>query len=150
MREPWVHVGRLWTNGDPFLAVDAELRGAWHGFSDDEYQQIIPLGWQVTSVPVGTGRALLVGADGVVRDDDLISLSQIEDEVLELDLAALDVGEIVRRARRSLPAGRSHQIEISLPRNGSLVVMCDENQVLRALTDRPRAVMTGRARADRP
>jgi len=76
MREPWIYVGRLWTNGDLFLAVDAELRGAWHGFSDDEYQQIIPLGWQVTSIPVGTGRALLVGADGVVRDDSWMEVFQ--------------------------------------------------------------------------
>src|SRR5262245_3079696 len=29
----WTHVGRLWTNGDPFLAVDATLRDAWLGFS---------------------------------------------------------------------------------------------------------------------
>ena len=76
MREPWIYVGRLWTNGDLFLAVDAELRGAWHGFNDDEYQQIIPLGWQVTSIPVGTGRALLVGADGVVRDDSWMEVFQ--------------------------------------------------------------------------
>jgi hypothetical protein len=69
MREPWAHVGRLWTSGEPFLAIDAELRGAWHGYSDDEYQQVVTLGWQVTSVSVGIGRALLVGADGVVRDD---------------------------------------------------------------------------------
>lgn len=70
MREPWVHVGRLWTNGDPFLAVDAALRPAWHGYSNDDYdQEVIPLGWEDTSVPVGAGRAVLVGADGVVRDD---------------------------------------------------------------------------------
>src|SRR5690348_12448093 len=76
VREPWVHVGRLWTSGDPFVAVDAELRGAWHGFSEDEYQQVISLGWQVTSVLVGSGRALLAGAGGVVRDDSWMEVFQ--------------------------------------------------------------------------
>lgn len=36
MRDKWVHVGRLWTNGERFLAVDAALRGAWQGGSDME------------------------------------------------------------------------------------------------------------------
>ena len=74
MRDGWVHVGRLWTNGDPFLAVDAALRHAWHGYSNDDYDQVVPLGWQDTSVPVGVGRAVLVGADGVVRDDSWIEV----------------------------------------------------------------------------
>lgn len=74
MRDRWVHAGRLWTNGDPFLAVDAALRHAWHGYSNDDYDQVIPLGWQDTSVPVGAGRAVLAGADGVVRDDSWIEV----------------------------------------------------------------------------
>jgi hypothetical protein len=78
MGDQWVHVGRLWTNGDPFLAVDAALRHAWHGFSNDDYDQVIPLGWQDTSVPVGAGRAVLVGADGVVRDDSWIEVFTTE------------------------------------------------------------------------
>lgn len=64
MRARWVHVGQLWTNGEPFLAVDAALRGAWHGYSNDDYDQVVALGWQNTSVPVGAGRAVLAGADG--------------------------------------------------------------------------------------
>src|ERR1700739_4362046 len=75
MRDPWVHVGRLWTNGEPFLAVDATLRSAWHGFSNDDYDQIVTLGQQDTSVPVGAGRGLLVGADGIVRDDSWMGSS---------------------------------------------------------------------------
>jgi hypothetical protein len=68
--DPWVHIGRLWTNGDPFLVVDATLRSAWRGFSDGDYDQVVALSPEEdTSVPVGAGRALLVGADGVVRDD---------------------------------------------------------------------------------
>jgi hypothetical protein len=69
MRNSWVHVGRLWTNGEPFLAIDTALRGDWHGYSNDDFEQVVALGWQGTSVPVGPGRAVLVGADGVVRDD---------------------------------------------------------------------------------
>lgn len=65
----WTHVGRLWTNGDPFLAVDATLRAAWRGFSNDQFSQVVELGPQDTSITVGTGRAAVVGADAVVRDD---------------------------------------------------------------------------------
>jgi hypothetical protein len=81
---PWVHVGRLWTNGEPFLAVDAALRGAWQGRGNDDYDQVITLGWQVTSLPVGTGRAALVGADGVVRDDSWIEVFQTETGLVAL------------------------------------------------------------------
>jgi hypothetical protein len=68
MHDAWIDIGRLWTNGEPFLVVDAALRDAWQGFSNDEFGQIIRLGPQNTSVPVGAGRAVLVGGDGVVRD----------------------------------------------------------------------------------
>ncbi|MGA4995127.1 hypothetical protein [Nonomuraea bangladeshensis] len=74
-----MHIGRLWTNGDPFLAVDASLRGAWHGFSDNQYDDIVDLGPEDTSIPVGAGRAALVGADGVVRDDSWMEVFQAED-----------------------------------------------------------------------
>src|SRR5690349_18129849 len=40
----WTHVGRLWTNGNLFLAVDATLRDAWLGFSQDQYTQVAGLG----------------------------------------------------------------------------------------------------------
>lgn len=67
MHDPWEHIGRLWTNGDPFLAVDAALRSAWRGFSNDAYDLVVALSrYEDTSVPVGAGRGVLVGADGVV------------------------------------------------------------------------------------
>ena len=70
MHGPWEHIGRLWTNGDPFLAVDAVLRSAWRGFSNDDYDLVVTLSLEyATSVPLGAGRGLLVGADGVVGDD---------------------------------------------------------------------------------
>lgn len=69
-QEPWIHVGRLWTNGEPFLAVDAVLRPAWRGISDDRYfDEVVGLTPDETSIAVGSGRAVLVGADCVVRDD---------------------------------------------------------------------------------
>jgi hypothetical protein len=76
VRDPWIHVGRLWTSGEPYLAVDATLRDAWRGFSNDEYDQVVRLSVQETSVTVGTGRGLVVGADGVVRDDSWIEVFQ--------------------------------------------------------------------------
>jgi hypothetical protein len=79
MGQLWVHIGRLWTNGDPFLAVDAGLRSAWRGFSDDRYDKIVGLGPQDTSVAVGAGRAVVVGADGVVRDDSWMEVFEAED-----------------------------------------------------------------------
>lgn len=57
------------SNGNPYLAVDAALRSAWRGFSNDDYNLVVALSWQDTSVAVGAGRGLLVGADGVVGDD---------------------------------------------------------------------------------
>jgi hypothetical protein len=74
MRGPWMHVGRLWTNGEPFLAVDAALRDAWQGFSSDEFDQVAGLGPGNTSLSVGAGRAAVVGGDGVVRDDSWIEV----------------------------------------------------------------------------
>lgn len=75
MGDSWVHVGRVWTHGGPLLAVDAALLGSWHGLTGDDYDQITTLGWQVTSIPVGTGRAVLVG-DGAVRDDGWTEIFQ--------------------------------------------------------------------------
>lgn len=75
MNDSWVHIGRLWTNGEPFLAVDAELRAAWRGMSDDEFERVIVgLPPEATGVAVGSGRGVLVGADGVVRDDSWIEV----------------------------------------------------------------------------
>jgi hypothetical protein len=74
MRGPWMHVGRLWTNGEPFLAVDAALRAAWQGFSGDEFDQVAGLGLGDTGICVGAGRAVVVGGDGVVRDDSWIEV----------------------------------------------------------------------------
>ncbi|HEX6526135.1 MAG TPA: hypothetical protein VF070_39910 [Streptosporangiaceae bacterium] len=48
----------------------------WHDFSSDEFDQVARLSVQETSIPAGAGRALVVGADGVVRDDSWIEVFQ--------------------------------------------------------------------------
>lgn len=40
VRDMRVHTGRPWTNGEPFPAVDPAIREAWHGFSNDDYDQV--------------------------------------------------------------------------------------------------------------
>src|SRR5689334_12171310 len=99
VRERWVHIGRLWTNGDPFLAVDAAFRSAWRGFSEEQYDEIVHLGPQHTSVAVGAGRAVLVGADGVVGDDSWMEVFEAEDGALAVVQAAgLDYRQVVASA----------------------------------------------------
>jgi hypothetical protein len=61
----WTHIGRLWTNGEPHLAVDADARHRWLGHSEDEYfDRIINLGPDETGIAVGDRTAAVVGADG--------------------------------------------------------------------------------------
>jgi hypothetical protein len=47
-----------------------------HGkaFSNDQFGQVVRLGLRGTSIPVGAGRAVVVVADGVVRDDSRIGV----------------------------------------------------------------------------
>jgi hypothetical protein len=78
MPDLWVHIGRLWTNGEPFLAIDLARRGEWRGFSDDDFDRVVGR----TSVSVGPTTAVLVGADGVVRDDSWIEVYRSEDGTL--------------------------------------------------------------------
>jgi hypothetical protein len=82
----WVHVGRLWTNGEPFLAVDAALRGQWRGGSDEDLyeERIAGLEQDVTSVPLDVGAAVLVGGDGVVRDDSWMEVFEADDGALAI------------------------------------------------------------------
>jgi hypothetical protein len=99
MRDKWVHVGRLWTNGEQFHAVDAALRGAWKGSSDD-FEEIIlvAIERQGSSVPGGTGRALLVGADGFC-DDSWMEVFETETGLVAIVQASgPDYPEVLARA----------------------------------------------------
>jgi hypothetical protein len=99
LRDPWIHVGRLWTDGEPFLTIDAALRAAWHGLSNDEFDQIVEFGPQVTSIPVGAGRAVLVGGDGVVRDDSWGEVFEAASGVVAIVQAAgPDYPDVLARA----------------------------------------------------
>jgi hypothetical protein len=82
VRRSWVHVGWLWTNGEPFLAVDAARRGEWRGYSDDDFERVVDMAAEDTTISVGAGSAALVGADGVVRDDSWIEVFLSEDGAL--------------------------------------------------------------------
>jgi len=70
------------------LAVDASLRDAWQDFSNDEFDQIVGLGLRDTGVPVGAGRAVVAGADGVVRDDSWVEVFEAADGVVAIVQAA--------------------------------------------------------------
>ena len=95
----WTHVGRLWTNGGPFLALDATLRDTWLGFSQDQYSQVAGLGPQDASITVGTGRAAVVGADAVVRDDSWMEVFEAAGGQLAIVQAAgLDYPDALARA----------------------------------------------------
>jgi hypothetical protein len=76
MHDTWMRIGRFWTNGEHFLAVDSALRSAWRGYGNDDYEKLIlTLSGETGGVPVGAGRAALVG-DGTVRDDSWIEAFQ--------------------------------------------------------------------------
>ncbi len=97
----WVHVGRLWTNGEPFLAMDAALRQQWRGGSDEDLfeDRIVGLGPEVSSIRVGTATALFVGGDGVVRDDSWMEVLEADDGALAIVQAAgLDYRHVVAQA----------------------------------------------------
>jgi hypothetical protein len=85
----WTHLGRLWTNGEPYLLVDAGLRGRWLGSTDEDYfEQIVALEPDETSIAVGEGTAALVGGDGVVRDDSWIEVFESVDGTVAVVQAA--------------------------------------------------------------
>jgi hypothetical protein len=85
----WEHVGRLWTNGEPFLAVDAEIRSAWRGFSDDTYfDQVVHMGPEDTGISVGTRRGVLVGIDAALSDEGWVEVLVSDDGSIALLYAA--------------------------------------------------------------
>ncbi|MGC4821832.1 hypothetical protein [Micromonospora sp. DT63] len=80
----WTHIGRLWTNGEPYLAVDAAARRFWRGMSNDEYDRIVGMTPEETSIAVAGSTALLVGADGVVRDDSWMEVFESAEGTLAI------------------------------------------------------------------
>jgi hypothetical protein len=81
----WTHIGRLWTNGEPYLAADFGIRHLWLGFTEDEYfDRIVDLGPEEISIPLGGEAAALVGGDGVVRDDSWMEVFESVDGVIAI------------------------------------------------------------------
>lgn len=80
MPHTWTHVGRCWTNGEPFLALDADLLPHWRGMSGGAYEALVPeLGYDLTSVPVGPGSAGLILTDPEVGDEGWLEIFRAED-----------------------------------------------------------------------
>lgn len=80
MRRSWTHVGRCWTNGEPFLALDADLLPSWHGMSGQAYEALVPqLTYELTVVAVGTGAAGLVLTDPEIGDEGWLEVFRADD-----------------------------------------------------------------------
>ncbi|MGY2084773.1 hypothetical protein [Blastococcus sp. SYSU DS0539] len=80
MPRSWTHVGRCWTNGEPFLALDDTLLPAWRGLSDQAYEALAPqLDYQLTGIPVGAGTAALVLTDPEVGDEGWLEVFRADD-----------------------------------------------------------------------
>jgi hypothetical protein len=85
----WTHVGRFWTNGEPFLAMDEELLPNWRGMSDEAYEALVPrLDYELTSIPVGAGSASIVLTDPEIGDEGWLEVFRGNDgsiAVLQVD-----------------------------------------------------------------
>ena len=65
-----MHVGSLWTNGEPYLAMDSVLLPQWRGWSDDSYNTlIVPLSQEHNTIVIGDRAVAVVGADSEVVDE---------------------------------------------------------------------------------
>ncbi|MGY1826056.1 MULTISPECIES: hypothetical protein [unclassified Blastococcus] len=80
MPRTWTHVGRCWTNGEPFLALDGDLLPAWRGMSEQAYEALVPrLDYQLTGIPVGGSTAALVLTDPEVGDEGWLEVFRADD-----------------------------------------------------------------------
>jgi hypothetical protein len=80
MPPAWTHVGRFWSNGEPFLAMDADLLADWRGLSDQGYEALVPqLDYSLTSIPVGAGTAALVLTDPEIGDEGWLEVFRGDD-----------------------------------------------------------------------
>ncbi|TFV51608.1 hypothetical protein [Blastococcus sp. TF02A-35] len=80
MTVAWTHVGRFWSNGEPFLALDEDLLPAWRGMSDEAYEALVPrLDYELTGIPVGAGTAALVLTDPEIGDEGWLEVFRGDD-----------------------------------------------------------------------
>ncbi|SEL69384.1 hypothetical protein SAMN04515665_11740 [Blastococcus sp. DSM 46786] len=91
MHRTWTHVGRCWTNGEPFLALDGDLLPAWRGMSEQAYEALVPqLGYQLTGIPLDGGTAALVLTDPEVGDEGWLEVFRADDGSIAVVQAAAD------------------------------------------------------------
>jgi len=80
MLRAWTHVGRCWTNGEPFLALDETLLPEWRGESAGAYEDLVPrLDYALTGIPVGPGTAGLVLTDPEIGDEGWLEVFRADD-----------------------------------------------------------------------
>lgn len=91
VEDEWTHIGRLWTNGGPYLVVDSGLRHLWLGFSEDEYfDRVVDLGAEEAAITLGHETAAVVGADGAVRDESWMEVFESTDGTIAIVQASGD------------------------------------------------------------
>ena len=100
MARTWTHVGRCWSNGEPFLALDGDLLPDWSGETGGDYEQLVPdLHYDLTSIPVGAGRAAVVLTDAEVADEGWLEVFRADDDaVAVLQVSADDYPAAVAAA----------------------------------------------------
>ncbi|HYH27037.1 MAG TPA: hypothetical protein VD834_16950 [Blastococcus sp.] len=80
MPRAWTHVGRFWTNGEPFLALDETLLPEWRGESGAAYEALAPeLDYGLTGIPVGASAAGLVLTDPEIGDEGWLEVFRGDD-----------------------------------------------------------------------
>ncbi|MCA0145568.1 hypothetical protein [Blastococcus sp. LR1] len=98
----WTHVGRFWTNGEPFLAVDEDLLPAWRGMSDEAYEALVPhLDYELSSIPVGAGSAAIVLTDPEIGDEGWLEVFRGDDgSIAVLQVSAENYRDVLELALR--------------------------------------------------
>jgi len=99
MPDTWTHVGRCWTNGEPFLAMDVGLLPHWRGMSDNTFQELVPqLGYEVTSLAIGPGRAGLIMTDPEISDEGWLEVFRADDKIAVVQAYAADYPTVLAAA----------------------------------------------------
>jgi hypothetical protein len=89
MPRAWTHVGRCWTDGEPFLALDETLLPEWRGESGADYEVLAPrLGYELTVIAVGAGTSGIVLTDPEVGDEGWLEVFRADDDSIAVVQAA--------------------------------------------------------------
>ena len=94
----WTHVGRLWSDGEIYLALDAPHLASWAGFSHDHYEPLCDLGQNVTSTPVGEGSAGLIAPDGAVNDESWLEVFRDQQHIRIVQASGEDYRAVLQAA----------------------------------------------------